>query len=121
MGCVAALLLLTTESVMASSLMLLSPAQVAGNWTFYLQQNGNETCTVKLKQDGTFSAQAECLKPWLGSSPATWFPTPDGLMIIGKDDSKTMFLALIEAGRYERLEQDGKPLVMKRAHLQSVK
>lgn len=121
MGGIAALLLLTTESVMASSLMLLSPAQVAGSWTFYLQQNEKDSCTVKLKQDRTFSAQVKCLAPWLGTTPATWSPTPDGLLLIGKDGTQSIFLALIEAGRYEGEVEGANTLVMQRAYLQSVK
>ena len=120
MGCVAALLLTTTESAMASSLMLLSPAQVAGRWTFYVKGGEQDACTVTLKKDRTFSAQVSCLQAWLGRTPTTWSPTPDGLLLIGKDGSQSLFLELREAGRYEGSVEGSKTLVMQRAHLQSV-
>lgn len=120
MACVVAVLFTTTESAMASSLMLLSPAQVAGNWTFYLQGAEQDACTVKLKKDRTFSAQARCLHAWLGRTPTTWSPTPDGILLIAKDGTQSLFLALREAGLYEGAVDGAKTLIMKRAHLQSV-
>ena len=120
MGCLAAVLFTTTESAMASSLMLLSPAQVAGSWTFYVQGAEQDACTVKLKKDRTFSAQVSCLQAWLGRTPTTWSPTPDGILLIGRDGTQSMFLELREAGRYEGAVDGAKTLVMKRAHLQSV-
>ena len=120
MGCVAALLLTTTESAMASSLMLLNPAQVAGRWTFYVKGGEQDACTVTLKKDRTFSAQARCLQAWLGRTPTRWSPTPDGLLLIGKDGSQPIFLELREPGCYEGSVDGTKTLVMKRTHLQSV-
>ena len=120
MGCLAAVLFTTTESAMASSLMLLNPAQVAGSWTFYVQGAEQDACTVKLKKDRTFSAQVSCLQAWLGRTPTTWSPTPDGILLIGRDGTQSMFLELREAGRYEGAVDGAKTLVMKRAHLQSV-
>ena len=41
-GYVAALLTFTIESAMANSLLLLSPAQLAGSWTFYPQDDATQ-------------------------------------------------------------------------------
>ena len=53
MGCVAALLTFTIENAMANSLLLLSPAQLAGGWTFYPQEDTTRSCRVELVADKT--------------------------------------------------------------------
>ena len=84
-GYVAALLTFTIESAMANSLLLLSPAQLAGSWTFYPQDDVTQACQVQLVADKTFSPEVKCLQTWLGEVPTSWSPTPDGLFLMGKD------------------------------------
>ena len=114
MGCVAALLLTTTESAMASSLMLLSPAQVAGSWTFYVQGAEQDACTVTLKKDRTFSAQVSCLQAWLGRTPTTWSPTPDGIWLFNADGSGITHLNRQKEGDYQARTKAGEVVTLQR-------
>ena len=114
MGCVAALLLTTTESAMASSLMLLSPAQVAGSWTFYVQGAEQDACTVTLKKDRTFSAQVSCLQAWLGQTPTTWSPTPDGIWLFNAEGSGITHLNRQKEGDYQARTKAGEVVTLQR-------
>lgn len=117
MACVATLLTFNAESTMANSLLLQSPAQLAGGWTFYSQDNPKQTCTVQLLADKTtFSSEVKCLEPWLGQVPASWTPTPDGIFLMGKDGTDLVHMNRIEADHYEVRLTSGKVLCMKRGH-----
>ena len=104
---------------MASSLVLPTSAQLAGQWELKQQ---DQVCALKLvEQANALEGDIACAEQWLGDKPLTWSPTPDGLLLIGKDGTQSIFLALIEAGRYEGEVEGANTLVMQRAHLQSVK
>lgn len=116
-GCIAALLTFTTESAMANSLLLMSPAQLAGSWTFYLQGDAKEACKVQLvAEHKTFSAQVKCLKTWLGEVPKSWSPTPDGLFLMGEDGTALVHMNRIEPGHYEAKIKPETVLVMVRGN-----
>ena len=116
MGCVAALLTFTIENAMANSLLLLSPAQLAGGWTFYPQEDTTRSCRVELVADKTFSPEVKCLEAWLGEAPVSWSPTPDGMFLMGKDGTDLVHMNRIEPGLYEARLGGDKVLVMERLH-----
>ena len=113
-GYVAALLTFTIESAMANSLLLLSPAQLAGSWTFYPQDDATQACQVQLVADKTFSPEIKCLEVWLGQAPASWSSTPDGIFLMGKDGTDLVHMDRIEPGLYEAQLAGSKVLMMKR-------
>lgn len=98
-GCIAALLTFTTESTMASSLLLLSPAQLAGSWTFYPQDDATHRCTVQLvAEHKTFNSEVKCLKTWLGEVPKKLVANPDGIYLMGPDGTALVHMNRIEPG-----------------------
>ena len=113
-GYVAALLTFTIESAMANSLLLLSPAQLAGSWTFYPQDDFTQACQVQLVADKTFSPEIKCLEVWLGQAPVSWSATPDGIFLMGKDGTDLVHMDRIEPGLYEAQLAGSKVLMMKR-------
>ena len=113
-GCIAALLTFTTESTMANSLLLMSPAQLAGSWTFYPQDDVTQACQVQLVADKTFSPEIKCLEVWLGQAPVSWSATPDGIFLMGKDGTDLVHMDRIEPGLYEAQLAGSKVLMMKR-------
>ena len=113
-GYVAALLTFTIESAMANSLLLLSPAQLAGSWTFYPQDDVTQACQVQLVADKTFSPEIKCLEVWLGQAPVSWTATPDGIFLMGKDGTDLVHMDRIEPGLYEAQLAGSKVLMMKR-------
>ena len=113
-GYVAALLTFTIESAMANSLLLLSPAQLAGSWTFYPQDDVTQACQVQLVADKTFSPEIKCLEVWLGQAPVSWSATPDGMFLMGKDGTDLVHMDRIEPGLYEAQLAGSKVLMMKR-------
>lgn len=113
-GYVAALLTFTIESAMANSLLLLSPAQLAGSWTFYPQDDATQACQVQLVADKTFSPEIKCLEVWLGQAPVSWSATPDGIFLMCKDGTDLVHMDRIEPGLYEAQLAGSKVLMMKR-------
>lgn len=113
-GYVAALLTFTIKSAMANSLLLLSPAQLAGSWTFYPQDDVTQACQVQLVADKTFSPEIKCLEVWLGQAPVSWSATPDGIFLMGKDGTDLVHMDRIEPGLYEAQLAGSKVLMMKR-------
>jgi len=113
-GYVAAVLTFTIERAMANSLLLLSPAQLAGSWTFYPQDDVTQACQVQLVADKTFSPEIKCLEVWLGQAPVSWSATPDGIFLMGKDGTDLVHMDRIEPGLYEAQLAGSKVLMMKR-------
>ncbi|MCF6762885.1 AprI/Inh family metalloprotease inhibitor [Pseudomonas fragi] len=100
---------------MASSLLLLSPAQLAGSWTFYPQNDAKDRCTVQLvAEHKTFSNEVKCLQAWLGEVPKSWSPTPDGIYLMGPDGTALVHMNRIEPGHYEAQLKSKVVLVMVR-------
>lgn len=100
---------------MASSLLLLSPEQLAGSWTFYSQDDAKDRCTVQLVAEyKTFNSAVKCLQAWLGEVPKSWSPTPDGIYLMGPDGTALVHMNRIEPGRYEAQLKSKAVLVMVR-------
>ncbi|MBK5529333.1 AprI/Inh family metalloprotease inhibitor [Pseudomonas sp. TH06] len=101
----AALMMVTGETSMASSLKLPDPSELAGHWQATLsagndapeaqklQDKPSNTCAVELALNQTVGKGADCLAAWLEETPIGWFPEPDGISITGKDGSRILFFS----------------------------
>lgn len=121
----ATLMMFTGEAAMARSLLLAEPSQLAGQWQAVLsspqdttqsqamQDKPSNTCLVELKADQTLGGQTECLGHWLGEEPVRWFTEPDGLSLIGRQDSRT-HLGLCREHHYQMTLKSGLILRLER-------
>lgn len=110
---------------MARSLLLAEPSQLAGVWravlsgpqetpqTQALQDKPSNTCVIELMADQSLGGQTECLGHWLGDEPVQWFPEPDGLSLIGKQNTRT-HLGLRQADHYQKTLKSGLKLLLER-------
>ncbi|WP_256326555.1 AprI/Inh family metalloprotease inhibitor [Pseudomonas sp. NFACC13-1] len=129
-GLLATLMMFCGEVAMARSLLLAEPSQLAGQWLAVLsspqdtaqsqaiQDKPSNTCLVELKADQTLGGQTECLGHWLGDEPVHWFTEPDGLSLIGKQDSRT-HLGLRQEHHYQMTLKSGLILRLERNKSQS--
>ncbi|MCG6575785.1 alkaline proteinase inhibitor [Pseudomonas sp. AF32] len=113
------------EAAMARSLLLAEPSQLAGVWRAVLagpQENANtqalqdkpsNICVIELKADQSLGGQTDCLGRWLGDEPVHWFPEPDGLSLIGKQNTRT-HLGRHETDRYQMTLESGSRLLLER-------
>ncbi|QBZ92811.1 alkaline proteinase inhibitor [Pseudomonas viciae] len=125
----ATLMMFCGEVVMARSLLLAEPSQLAGQWlailsdpqndgqTQALQDKPSNTCLIELRADQTLGGQTECLGHWLGDEPVHWFTEPDGLSLIGRQNSRVHlglrkehhYQVTLKSGLILRLEQNKRP------------
>lgn len=82
----AALIMISGETGMASSLRLEEPSVFAGQWQATLSERSDDakaqkhqdkpsnTCIVELQANKTLSKGADCLGAWLEATPIGWFP-----------------------------------------------
>ncbi|YCI89182.1 protease inhibitor Inh/omp19 family protein [Pseudomonas sp. R3-41] len=124
-GLLATLMMFCGEVAMARSLLLAEPSQLAGQWQAVLsspqdttqsqsmQDKPSNTCLVELKADQTLGGQTECLGHWLGDEPVRWFTEPDGLSLIGRQDSRT-HLGLRRKHHYQMTLKSGLILRLER-------
>jgi hypothetical protein len=108
----AALMMTSGETTMASSLRLEDPSVFAGRWqatlnarnevpeTQALQDKPSNTCTIELKPNQTLGEGTDCLGAWLEDTPVGWFPEPDGISITGKEGSRIQFFSRQRDGLY---------------------
>jgi len=108
----AALIMISGETTMASSLRLEDPSVFAGQWQAVLtatddapqaqalQDKPSNTCLIDLEPNQTLGKGAECLGAWLEQAPIGWFPDPDGLSITGKEGSRIQFFSRQRDGLY---------------------
>ncbi|MBT2342014.1 MULTISPECIES: AprI/Inh family metalloprotease inhibitor [Pseudomonas] len=121
----ATLMLFSGEATMARSLLLAQPSQLAGQWqavlsgpqetaqTQAMQDKPSNACRVELKADQTLGGQTECLGHWLGDEPVQWFTEPDGLSLIGQDNSR-VHLGLHQQDHYQVTLKSGLILTLER-------
>ncbi|HGE8505072.1 AprI/Inh family metalloprotease inhibitor [Serratia ureilytica] len=105
------------SSALASSLPLLEPAALKGDWQLAAIGDGKAVCEVQLSDEAVantnafrFSASAECLQPLalaLQTLPVAWRPTPDGMTLTDAEGSMVAFLALTAPKRYELIDRNG--------------
>ncbi len=121
----AALIMISGETSMASSLRLEEPAVFAGEWQATLSTRGDDakaqkqqdkpsnTCIVEF-QANTLSKGADCLGAWLEETPIGWFPDPDGLSITGKEGSRIQFFSRQRDGFYQTTLKSGLVITLER-------
>jgi hypothetical protein len=123
----AALIMISGETSMASSLRLEEPSVFAGQWQATLstrdddrealkqQDKPSNTCLVELAANKTLGKGADCLKAWLEETPIGWFPDPDGLSITGKEGSRIQFFSRQRDGLYLATLRSGLVITLERA------
>jgi hypothetical protein len=121
----AALLMISGETSMASSLRLEEPSAFAGHWQATLsaredaadaqklQDKPSNTCGVELAANKTLNSA--CLGAWLEETPVGWFPDPDGLSITGKEGSRIQFFSRQRNGLYQTTLKSGLIITLERA------
>lgn len=103
------------SSALGSSLPLLEPAALKGDWQLAAIGDGKTVCEVQLSDEAVananafrFSASAQCLQPLaLQTLPVAWRPTPDGMTLTDAEGGMVAFLALTAPKRYELIDRGG--------------
>ncbi|WP_176472339.1 AprI/Inh family metalloprotease inhibitor [Pseudomonas sp. Irchel 3H7] len=123
----AALIMISGETSMASSLRLEEPSVFAGQWQATLstrdddrealkqQDKPSNTCLVELAANKTLGKGADCLGAWLEETPIGWFPEPDGIAITGKEGSRIQFFSRQRDGLYLATLKSGLVITLERA------
>ena len=97
---------------MASSLVLPSSAQLAGHWQLHQQ---DQVCALDLlEQANALSGDVACAAQWLGDTPLTWSPTPDGIWLFNAEGSGLTHLNRQKDGEYQARTQAGVVVELKR-------
>ncbi|MFJ4193814.1 AprI/Inh family metalloprotease inhibitor [Pseudomonas sp. NPDC089534] len=122
-----ALMMISGETPMASSLRLEDPSVFAGQWQATLtarsdapdaqalQDKPSNTCLLELEPNQTLGKGADCLSAWLQDSAIGWFPDPDGLSITGKEGSRIQFFSRQHDGLYLSTLKSGLVITLVRA------
>ncbi|WPN72142.1 AprI/Inh family metalloprotease inhibitor [Pseudomonas germanica] len=122
----AALIMISGETGMASSLRLEEPSVFAGQWQATLSERSDDakaqkhqdkpsnTCIVELQANKTLSKGADCLGAWLEATPIGWFPDPDGLSITGEEGSRIQFFSRQRDGFYQTTLKSGLVITLER-------
>ncbi|APC19032.1 hypothetical protein BLL42_26260 [Pseudomonas frederiksbergensis] len=111
---IATLIMFSGEVVMASSLRLADPSELAGEWQVYLKSAPQNICALKLEQNQIVAGDIECLAGWLSETPIGWFPEPDGLSLTGKEGSRIIHLGRQQEGRYQSTKPSDPQIVLQR-------
>lgn len=97
---------------MASSLVLPSSAQLAGHWQLHQQ---DQVCALDLlEQANGLSGDVACAAQWLGDTPLTWSPTPDGIWLFNAEGSGITHLNRQKDGDYQARTKSGTVVELKR-------
>ncbi|WP_158959565.1 AprI/Inh family metalloprotease inhibitor [Pseudomonas sp. PB106] len=122
----AALITISGETSMASSLRLEEPSVFAGQWRATLsthdespeaqtlQDKPSNVCLVELAANQTIANGADCLSAWLEQTPIGWFADPDGLSITGKEGSRIQFFSRQRDGLYLATLKSGLMITLER-------
>lgn len=106
---------LSGAHLMASSLRLASPAELAGPWQLYPEDQAQKPCALILQeQDERLAGDLTCAGHWLGSTPATWYPTPDGIALVDNHDELLVHMGRQRDGFYMAHLPDGRTLFLRR-------
>ncbi|MBT2372885.1 protease inhibitor Inh/omp19 family protein [Pseudomonas fluorescens] len=107
------LLMSAGATAMASSLILPSPAQLAGHWELHQQ---DQVCPLDLIENASaLGGDVECASRWLGENPASWSPTPDGIWLMNAEGTGITHLNRNKDGEYEGRTKSGSIVVLRRA------
>ena len=97
---------------MASSLVLPTSAQLAGQWELKQQ---DQVCALKLvEQANALEGDIACVEQWLGDKPQTWSPTPDGIWLFNADGSGITHLNRQKEGDYQARTKAGEVVTLQR-------
>ncbi|MNJ63726.1 Alkaline proteinase inhibitor precursor [compost metagenome] len=108
-------LMLITEVGMAGSLLLPNPAQLAGDWTLYPENEPAAACQLRLYAPETrLGGDLQCLQQLLGQSASSWLVTPDTLALVGADGSAVVHFNRYKPDSYKWITPAGKTLLLKR-------
>ncbi|MDY4301648.1 AprI/Inh family metalloprotease inhibitor [Pseudomonas salmasensis] len=97
---------------MASSLVLPTAAQLAGQWELKQQ---DQVCALKLvEQANALEGDIACVEQWLGDKPQTWSPTPDGIWLFNAEGSGITHLNRQKEGDYQARTKAGNVVTLQR-------
>ncbi|EIK63131.1 MULTISPECIES: protease inhibitor Inh/omp19 family protein [Pseudomonas] len=97
---------------MASSLVLPTSAQLAGQWELKQQ---DQVCVLKLvEQANALGGDIACAEQWLGDKPQTWSPTPDGIWLFNAEGSGITHLNRQKEGDYQARTKAGEVVTLQR-------
>ncbi len=97
---------------MASSLVLPTSAQLAGQWELKQQ---DQVCALKLvEQANVLEGDIACAEQWLGDKPLTWSPTPDGIWLFNAEGSGITHLNRQKEGDYQARTKAGEVVRLQR-------
>jgi hypothetical protein len=97
--------------VMASSLVLPSSAQLAGHWQLHQQ---DQVCALDLLAPNAVHGDVACAEQWLGDTPKTWLPTPDGIWLMNADGTGITHLNRQKNGEYTGRTLSGTQVILQR-------
>lgn len=109
-------LMLMTEVGMASSLLLPTPAQLAGDWTLYPENDRAAGCELHLDAAQTLRGDLKCAQKLIGKRqrPSGWLPTPDTLALLGGSGSALVHFNRYKPGIFKWTSISGKILLLER-------
>ncbi|QGF91730.1 AprI/Inh family metalloprotease inhibitor [Pseudomonas sp. CFSAN084952] len=97
---------------MASSLVLPTSAQLAGQWEL---KNRDQVCSLKLvEQANVLEGDIACVEQWLGDKPLTWSSTPDGIWLFNAEGAGIIHMNRQKEGDYQARTKAGKAVRMQR-------
>ncbi|PRW69102.1 alkaline proteinase inhibitor [Pseudomonas fluorescens] len=97
---------------MASSLVLPTSAQLAGEWELKQQ---DQVCALELvEQANALEGDIACAEQWLGDKPLTWSPTPDGIWLFNAEGSGITHLNRQKEGDYQARTKAGEVVRLQR-------
>lgn len=100
---------------MASSLLLPNPAQLAGEWELYAENEKAEACQLQLRVPETLlEGDLQCLRQLIGQPASGWLVTPDTLALLGNDGSAVVHFNRYKPDLYKWTTPAGKVLLLER-------
>lgn len=100
------------NNVMASSLRLPNPSELAGHWQLRQDQT---VCELQLlEKDGQLAGDTRCAGQWLGETPVKWSPTPDGMWLWNSEGTGIAHLNRQQEDEFQLTTPSGISLVLKR-------
>ncbi|QPG66023.1 AprI/Inh family metalloprotease inhibitor [Pseudomonas sp. BIGb0427] len=107
-------LMLMTEVGMASSLLLPTPAQLAGDWMLYPENDRAAGCEMHLDAAQTLRGDLECVAGLIGQRPSGWLPTTDTLALLDGSGSAMVHFNRYKPGIFKWTSISGKILLLER-------
>ncbi|WP_433885011.1 AprI/Inh family metalloprotease inhibitor [Pseudomonas vranovensis] len=107
-------LMLMTEVGMASSLLLPTPAQLAGDWTLYPENDRAAGCELQLDAAQTLHGDLQCAEGLIGQRPSGWLPTPDTLALLDGSGSALVHFNRFKPGIFKWISPSKKILFLER-------